>query len=147
MTLSPGFLSAITLVVLVGLATVYGGGAHPETIAAFTVFGFVMTAVALVLNRGHSLSLPRNLLGLLTVLLWAQFCNGFRPPISVIEAISGDTVKLFDIAYHGIAAPDVSTLSLDPALTFQKSNQYFLLLCCLCLVMLARKIHNRFVPI
>ena len=54
MTLSPGFMSAITLVVLVGLATVYGGGAHPETIAAFTVFGFVMTAVALVLNRGHS---------------------------------------------------------------------------------------------
>ena len=68
MTLSPGFLSAITLVVLVVLATVYGGGAHPETIAAFTVFGAVMTLTALMLNRGHCLSLPRHLLGLLTVL-------------------------------------------------------------------------------
>ena len=110
MTLSPGFLSAITLVVLVGLATVYGGGAHPETIAAFTVFGFVMTAVALVLNRGHSLSLPRNLLGLLTVLFVGTVLQWLPLPISVIEAISVRQ-EVLDIAYHGIATPAASTLS------------------------------------
>jgi len=123
-------LSIALLGILVLGAIVTSGGAHSEIVVILAVVSVACLGLVTLGQPITAIKVPRNLLGLLSILMIGAIVQWTPISTSWLDTILHANSQQYTLAYRGLEPPQFQTWSLDPTLAFHRSLNYFILIVC-----------------